>query len=165
VETRSWPEEVERVAAFLRESGAESRLEEFADGTPTAEDAAKAVGCELAQIVKSLVFDCGGRYVLELVPGDRRADPAKVAAAAGSAAARIASPAQVLEATGYPAGGVAPFPLTSVALVLLDQTLLAHERVWIGAGSERHLAEIAPGELARLTRARTTDLVERESEP
>jgi prolyl-tRNA editing enzyme YbaK/EbsC (Cys-tRNA(Pro) deacylase) len=59
---------------------------------------------------------------------------------------------------------VAPFPLRSVALVLLDQTLLAHDRVWIGAGSEHHLAEIAPGELARLTRARTIDLVERETE-
>jgi Cys-tRNA(Pro) deacylase len=160
----SWPEPVERVAAYLREAGAEARLEEFAAGTPTATAAARAVGAETAQIVKSLVFDCGGRYVLALVPGDRRADSAKVAAAAGSGAARIASPAQVLDATGYPPGGVAPFPLRSVALVLLDQTLLAHERVWIGAGSERHLAEIAPAELARLTRARTIDLVERAPE-
>jgi Cys-tRNA(Pro) deacylase len=160
----SWPEPVERVAAYLREAGAEARLEEFPAGTPTASAAARAVGAEPAQIVKSLVFDCGGRYVLALVPGDRRADSAKVAAAAGAAAARIASPAQVLDATGYPAGGVAPFPLRSVALVLLDQTLLTHDRVWIGAGSERHLAEIAPGELARLTRARTIDLVEREPE-
>ena len=160
----SWPEPVERVAAYLREAGAEARLEEFPAGTPTATAAARAVGAETAQIVKSLVFDCGGRYVLALVPGDRRADPAKVAAAAGSSAARIASPAQVLDATGYAAGGVAPFPLRSVELVLLDQTLLTHDRVWIGAGSERHLAEIAPGELSRLTRARTIDLVEREPE-
>jgi len=81
---------VERVASFLRESGAESRIEEFAEGTPTAEDAAKAVGCELPQIVKSLVFDCDGRSVLVLVPGDRRADRRKVAEAAGCAKARIA---------------------------------------------------------------------------
>jgi hypothetical protein len=51
VEKRAWPEEVERVAAYLRESRAESRIEEFSDGTPTAEDAAKAVGCDLAQFV------------------------------------------------------------------------------------------------------------------
>src|SRR5207253_1725694 len=90
VATRSWPEEVERVAAYLRESGAESRIEEFSEGTPTAEDAAKAVGCELAQIVKSLVFDCDGRSILVLVPGDRRADTAKISAAAGCSKARIA---------------------------------------------------------------------------
>ena len=160
----AWPEPVERVAAYLREAGAEARLEEFPAGTPTAGAAARAVGAETAQIVKSLVFDCGGKYVLALVPGDRRADRRKVAAAAGSASARIASPEQVLEATGFAAGGVAPFPLRSVAAVLLDQMLLAHERVWIGAGSERHLAEIAPGELARLARAQTADLVEREPE-
>ena len=158
----AWPEPVERVAAYLREAGAEARLEEFQAGTPTAADAARAAGADTAQIVKSLVFDCGGRFVLALVPGDRRADRRKIATAAGSASARIASPAQVLEATGFAAGGVAPFPLRSVAAVLLDQTLLAHDRVWIGAGTERHLAEIAPGELARLTSAQTGDLVERD---
>src|SRR5436190_12847495 len=158
VRRMAWPGPVERVAAYLREAGAEARLEEFPEGTPTATAAARAVGAETAQIVKSLVFDCGGKYVLALVPGDRRADRRKVAAAAGSASARIASPEQVLEATGFAAGGVAPFPLRSVAAVLLDQMLLAHDRVWIGAGSERHLAEIAPGELARLARARTADL-------
>jgi Cys-tRNA(Pro) deacylase len=160
-----WPEPVERVAAYLREAGAEARLEEFLEETPTATAAAQAVGAETAQIVKSLVFDCGGRYVLALVPGDRRADPHKVAAAAGSGSARIASPQQVLDATGFPAGGVAPFPLRRVEAVFLDQTLLAHDVVWIGAGSEHHLASIAPGELARLTRARTIDAVERLSGP
>jgi prolyl-tRNA editing enzyme YbaK/EbsC (Cys-tRNA(Pro) deacylase) len=159
-----WPEPVERVAAYLREAGAEARLEEFPEGTPTARAAARAVGAETAQIVKSLVFDCDGRYVLVLVPGDRRADARKIAAAAGCGAARIASPAQVLEATGFPAGGVAPFPVSGVAAVFLDQTLLAHDGVWIGAGSEHHMASIAPGELARLTRARTIDAVEREAE-
>ena len=161
----TWPEPVERVAAYLREAGAEARLEEFPEGTPTARAAARAVGAEAAQIVKSLVFVSGGRYVLALVPGDPRADPGKVAAAAGSGSARIASPDEVLEATGFPAGGVAPFPLPRVEAVFLDQTLLAHEVVWIGAGSEHHLASIAPGELARLTRARTIDAVERLDEP
>ncbi|HKI91111.1 MAG TPA: YbaK/EbsC family protein, partial [Gaiellaceae bacterium] len=73
-----WPEPVERVAATLREAVVEARLEEFPQGTPTAAAAAEAVGCELSQIVKSLVFVCDGRPVLALVPGDRRADPAKV---------------------------------------------------------------------------------------
>ena len=157
---RSWPGEVEQVAAYLRASGAESRIEEFSTGTPTAEDAAKAVGCELGQIVKSLVFDCGGRAVLVLVPGDRRADKSKVAAAAGCPEARIAGADQVRDATGYEPGAVAPFPLRRVEAVFLERSLLRHPLVWIGAGSTRHMAALTPTELMRLSRAEPMDAVE-----
>jgi prolyl-tRNA editing enzyme YbaK/EbsC (Cys-tRNA(Pro) deacylase) len=155
-----WPEPVERVAGFLREAGAEARLEEFVEGTPTAKEAARAIGCELSQIVKSLVFDCDGRPVLVLVPGDRRADVAKVAAAAQAGSARIAGPEQVEAATGFAPGAVAPFPLPRVETVLMERSLLGHELVWIGAGSLRHMAGLAPTELARLTRARPMDAVQ-----
>jgi prolyl-tRNA editing enzyme YbaK/EbsC (Cys-tRNA(Pro) deacylase) len=160
-----WPDPVERVASFLRESGAEARLEEFASETPTARDAARAAGCDLAQIVKSVVFDCGDRYVVVLTPGDRRADAAKVAAAAGCARARVATRAQVVEATGFAPGAVAPFPLKAVERMFIDQTLLTHDTVWVGAGSERHLAALAPPELVRLTHAQAIDAVERLPEP
>src|SRR5205823_874373 len=157
---RAWPEEVERVAAFLREAGVESRIEEFSDGTPTAEDAARAVGCALGQIVKSLVFDCDGRSVLVLVPGDRRADKSKVAEAAGCARARIAGAEQVRKATGFELGAVAPFPLEGVEAVFLDRSLLQHPLVWIGAGSTRHMAALTPTELMRLTRAQALDIAD-----
>jgi prolyl-tRNA editing enzyme YbaK/EbsC (Cys-tRNA(Pro) deacylase) len=160
-----WPEPVERVASFLRQAGSEARLEEFRQGTPTAADAARAAGCDLAQIVKSVVFDCGGRYVVALTPGDRRADHVKVAAAAGCAKAQVAKPAQVVEATGFEPGAVAPFPLRAVERVFIDQTLLAHQTVWIGAGSPRHLAALAPAELQRLTRAQPIDALERLPDP
>lgn len=159
-----WPEPVERVASFLRESGTEARIEEFSGGTLTAEAAAKAAGTELAQIVKSLVFVCDGRYVLALVPGDRRADSGRVAAAAGVRRARIANAQQVEEATGFAPGAVAPFPSLRIGLVLMERRLLAHGHVWVGAGSPTHLAEVAPADIARLTRARTADLVERAAE-
>jgi prolyl-tRNA editing enzyme YbaK/EbsC (Cys-tRNA(Pro) deacylase) len=86
----TWPEPVERVAAYLREAGVDARLEEFELSAATAEDAARAAGCTLEQIVKSLVFVCDGRPVLALVPGDRRADLEKIARAAGAVEARIA---------------------------------------------------------------------------
>jgi len=60
-------------------------VEEFTEGTPTAADAARAVGCAESQIVKSLVVECDGRALVVLVPGNRRADTAKVARAAGFA--------------------------------------------------------------------------------
>jgi prolyl-tRNA editing enzyme YbaK/EbsC (Cys-tRNA(Pro) deacylase) len=160
VTAERWPEPVERVAAVLRDAGIDARVEEFPEGTPTARAAAKAVGASLEQIVKSLLFICGGRPMLALVPGDRRADETKVAAVAGAKAARVAKPAEVLAATGFEPGGVAPFPAPAVAQVLIQPELLGHEQVWIGAGSERHMAGISPIDLVRLTDARAGDLSE-----
>ena len=158
---RSWPEPVQRVADFLSQNAAEARIEEFPQGTPTALDAARAVGCKLGQIVKSVVFACDGRFVVVLTPGDRRADARKVAEAAGCAIARVATPEEVLEATGFHAGAVAPFPLPKVSRIFVDHGLLAHKRVWIGAGSANHLAAVSPADLVRLARAQPMDAVER----
>jgi len=155
-----WPEPVERVARYARETGAEVRIEEFAEGTPTAVEAANAVGCSLAQIVKSLVLDCDGRPVVALVPGDRRGDPAKIAAAVGAERAKVAGPERVLEVTGFEAGAVAPFPLPEIDRVLIDPRLLRYDRLWIGAGSRKHLASLHPSELVRLSRAESVDVSE-----
>lgn len=155
-----WPEPVERVSAYVRAAGVEARLEEFEAGTPTAVAAAEAVGCEPGRIVKSLVFDCDGRPAVVLVPGDRRADPEKVARALGGARARVAGPDEVRSATGFEPGAVAPFPLPLVERVLIEQTLLVHERVWVGAGSTRHMVGISPRDLVRLARAEPVDAVQ-----
>jgi prolyl-tRNA editing enzyme YbaK/EbsC (Cys-tRNA(Pro) deacylase) len=155
----AWPEPVERVSSFLRDAGAEARIEEFASGTPTAQAAAEAVGCELDQIVKSLVLMCDGHAVVALVPGDRRGDPEKVARAVGAEQARIAKADEVTRATGFEPGAVAPFPLPAVHAILMERTLLRHQLVWVGAGSSRHMAGLSPAELARLARAKPGDVV------
>ena len=156
----TWPEPVERVAAVLRAAAVDARLEEFPDGTPTAAAAARAVGCTRAEIVKSLVFVCDERPLLVLVPGDKRADAARITAAAGAPYARIARPEEVVSATGFEPCAVAPFPASNVSRVLIERSLLAHEVVWIGAGSERHMAAVTPTELLRLSRGRPMDVVE-----
>jgi Cys-tRNA(Pro) deacylase len=158
----NWPDSVERVSAALRAAAVEARIEEFDEQTRTAQDAAEAVGCDVGQIVKSLVFVCDGRYVLALVPGDRRANGERIAAAVGAKRARVAGAEQVEDATGFTPGAVAPFPLRRIDTVLVERRLLVHDHVWVGAGSERHLAMIAPGDLVRLTRARAADLIEQE---
>ena len=154
------PEPVQRVADFLRTARAEARLEEFPDEIPTVRDVAKALGVEAGQIVKTLVFVCDGRPVVALVPGDRRADGAKIARAVGAGSARVATRDEVVAATGFPPGAVAPFPLPGIETILLEQTLLAEDQVWVGAGSERHLARLRAPELLRLSRARQMDAVE-----
>jgi len=154
------PEPVQRVADFLSTARAEARLEEFPAEIPTVRDVAKALGVDPGQIVKTLVFVCDGRPVVVLVPGDRRADEAKVARAVGAASARVATREEVLAATGFPPGAVAPFPLPAVETILLERTLLAEDTVWVGAGSDRHLARLPAPELLRLSSARQMDAVE-----
>lgn len=155
-----WPEPVERVAVFLRAAGAESRLEELSSDTASAQSAAEAIGCALDQIVKTLVFVCGTRPVLALLPGDRRADPTKVGLAVGSAEARVARPPEVMAVTGFAPGAVAPFPPPAGVPVLVERTILSSVIVWVGAGSERHLAMVSPLELVRLTSGSTVDIVQ-----
>jgi prolyl-tRNA editing enzyme YbaK/EbsC (Cys-tRNA(Pro) deacylase) len=154
-----WPEPVQRVADFLRQARAEATIEEVPTGASTAEAAAKAVGVAAGRIVKSLVFVCDGLPVLVLVPGDRRAGADKVARAVEASAARVATSEEVLAATGFTPGAVAPFPAASVTTVLIDRSLLAHDVVWVGAGSPSHLARLQPGELVRLSHARPMDAV------
>jgi Cys-tRNA(Pro) deacylase len=153
----SWPEPVARVAAVLQAAAVDARIEQFPEGAATARDAAQAVGCELSQIVKSIVLVCDGAYVLVLVPGDRRADERAIATAVGAREVRVAKPDEVLAATGFEPGGVAPFPQRAVARTLMDSSFLQHEVVWIGAGTHLHMAALAPAELLRLTGAATFD--------
>jgi prolyl-tRNA editing enzyme YbaK/EbsC (Cys-tRNA(Pro) deacylase) len=154
----SWPEPVKRVAAVLREARVEARVEEFGEGAKTAADAASATGAPIEQIVKSLVFACDSRAIVAMVPGNLRADTAKIAAAAGCARVKSVGADEVERLTGFPAGGVAPFPLPGIETVLMEQELFGHEVVWVGAGSSRHMAALAPSDLGRLARARPASL-------
>ena len=121
----AWPEPVERVAAALRAAAVEARIEEFPDGTPTARTRPPRSAASSSQIVKSLVFVCDGAYVLALVPGDRRADEAAVAAAVGAAeVADRRARTRSLQATGFEPGGVAPFPQRAVTRTLIDKRVL-----------------------------------------
>jgi len=156
--TAAWPEEVERVAAVLRGAAVDARIEEFAQETPTARDAAEAIGCELAQIVKSVVLVCDGAFVLALVPGDRRADEKAIGEAVPARDVRTAAADEVLHATGFRPGAVAPFPQRAITQTLIDRGVFRHAVVWIGAGTDHHMAALPPAELQRVTRARAVDL-------
>jgi prolyl-tRNA editing enzyme YbaK/EbsC (Cys-tRNA(Pro) deacylase) len=153
-----WPEPVERVSAFLRAAAVDARIEEFTEATPTARDAARVIGCELSQIVKSLVLVCDGAYVLALVPGDRRADEDAVRAAVGAREVRVATRDEVVHATGFEPGAVAPFPQRAITQTLMDRSFFGQEEVWIGAGTSSHMASLRPSELLKLSGAKTVEL-------
>lgn len=156
-----WPEPVERVSAVLRAAAVDARIEEFREGTPTAREAARAIGCELAQIVKSVVLVCDGAYVLALVPGDRRADEDAVRALVGAREVRVAAPDEVVHATGFEPGAVAPFPQRAITQTLMDTSFFGFDEVWIGAGTSSHMASLRPAELLKLSGARSDALTGR----
>lgn len=123
----------------------------FADGTRTAQDAANAVGCDVGQIVKSLVFLLDAEPVVALVSGSNRLDESRLADALGGARVARADADVVREATGFPIGGVPPFGHSSELRTAIDEDLLLHELVWAAAGTPRDVFAVAPSELVRVT--------------
>jgi prolyl-tRNA editing enzyme YbaK/EbsC (Cys-tRNA(Pro) deacylase) len=145
------------VAAGLAELLAGCEVRRFPEGTRTAEDAARAVGCGLGQIVKSLVFSAGGRPVVALVSGSNRLDPERLAGVAGGPVAKLdADTARAV--TGFSIGGVPPFGHASDLPVYVDRDLLGHDLVWAAAGRPDSVFAIAPGRLVELSRGQVADL-------
>ncbi|MDQ3691677.1 MAG: YbaK/EbsC family protein [Chloroflexota bacterium] len=149
---------VVRVIEAARSAGLEISVERFPEGTRTAADAARAVGCEVAQIVKSLVFMADDAPILTLVSGANRVNLAKLGAAVGGGAARRADGDEARAATGYAIGGVPPFGHASPMTVLIDRGLLAHDRLWAAAGLPDAVFAISPDDLLRASGGRVADL-------
>ncbi|MGH2455377.1 MAG: YbaK/EbsC family protein, partial [Candidatus Limnocylindria bacterium] len=125
---------VRRVTAAAAAAGLQVEVVRFADETRTAVDAARAVGCEVGQIVKSLVFVADGAPVVALVSGAHQLDPRRLAEALGAEQVRRATGDEVRSATGYAIGGVPPLGHAGPLPVLIDEHLLAHPFVWAAAG-------------------------------
>ncbi len=134
----------------------------FPAGTRTAEDAARAVGCSVAQIVKSLVFVVDGDPVVALVSGADRLDPERLAAAMNASLVRRADGDEVRSATGYAIGGVPPLGHARPLPILIDEHLLEHAEVWAAAGLPDAVFRVAPHALQQAAGARRASLA---SEP
>ena len=125
-----WPEPVERIAAFLRESEAHGRLEELPEGIDTPPGPA----------ARADAFECDRNLIIALVPHEREIDRARLARRAGCGELRPAL--------------ARPFPFQG-ARVLVDRSLLPLRTIWLEAGSPRHVVGLGPRQLLRLTRAET----------
>ena len=154
---------VDRFLAEARALGLSPEVREFPEGTRTAEDAARAIGCEVGQIVKSLVFVAGTEPVLALTSGANRADTARLSALAGGVPVRRATADEVREATGFAIGGTPPFGHPRPLRALCDLALLDHEVVWAAAGSPTTVFPISPADLLRASGAEPADLKEEPS--
>jgi prolyl-tRNA editing enzyme YbaK/EbsC (Cys-tRNA(Pro) deacylase) len=140
------------LAECARELGLEVKVQRLEASTRTVKDAAVAVGCEEAEIAKSIVFVADGDPVVCIASGRHRIDTDKLAEALDVAEVRQAAADEVRAATGYAIGGVPPFGHDLP--VLFDESLLEHGRVWAAAGDAHSLFCVDPRKLADCVRAR-----------
>lgn len=150
---------VERVRAALLAAGHPDTIQSFPEGTRSAADAAAAVGCDVAQIAKSIVFRAGTRAVLVIASGANRVDMGKVAAAIGQPVKR-ADGGWVRDTTGFAIGGVSPLGHIAPPILLLDAELMALDPIWAAAGSPMHVFRTSPAELQRMTGATVAEVRE-----
>lgn len=143
----------DEITTAATDLGLDIEVQAFPQGTRTATDAAAAIGCDVAQIVKSLVFIVDDEPVVALVGGADRLDESKLADAAGGAKVRRANADEVRAATGYAVGGVPPFAHTQPVRCFIDDALLGFDVVWAAAGTPMHVFSCEPHELVRAARA------------
>ena len=148
----------ERVTEYLSKSGAEYELREFDRSTKSSALAAQALGCSLAEIAKSVVF-VGEKTTVVIISGDKRVDSTKLANVTGTEL-RVAKADEVRSRTGFPIGGVPPFPHGEGIAVLVDASLTRFGRIWAAAGTPNSVFRIETPDLLRLLGSKPVDVAE-----
>ena len=150
---------VARVRAALTAAGVAAEIREFDASTRTAADAAAAIGCEVAQIAKSLVFRAkeSGRAILVIASGINRVDEKKLSALLGEKIGK-ADADFVRAETGFAIGGVAPVGNTGKVVIFIDADLLQYPEIWAAAGAPNAVFRLTPADLARITAGQTADV-------
>ena len=153
----------EEFAAAARERyGFDPDVHQFDAGTRTAEAAARAVGCEVAQIASSLAFEADGELVVVVTSGANRVSESKLADALGvpESAVGMADADRIRAELGWSIGGVPPICHDSEVPVYLDETLPDHEEVWAAAGTPEAVFPASPERLCELADAIPVDVAE-----
>ena len=150
----------QKVAGAARALGLTVEIVEFDETTRTAQEAANAIGCQVAQIVKSLLFVVDGQPVMALVSGANRLDERKLAALRGAGRKKVerADADMARAVTGFSIGGVPPFGHASKMPVYVDEDLTRFDVVWAAAGTPFAVFAITPDELVRASGGAVTDL-------
>ncbi len=155
---------IQRVLDAAARKGVTLEVRVFDESTHTAEEAAAAVGAELGQIVKSLVFVAPDHGTLQpilcLVSGPNRVDLARLAAVTGESGVRRATAREANELTGFTIGGIPPIGHSRPMRVLMDPDLTRFEVVWAAAGTPTAVFPVPPGTLRTLANATVAPVTE-----
>jgi prolyl-tRNA editing enzyme YbaK/EbsC (Cys-tRNA(Pro) deacylase) len=155
---------IDRFLEAAKVLGHDVEVRRFPEGTKTADDAARAVGCDIGQIVKSLVFMADGRPVLALTSGANRVDTTKLALLSGAALARRANADEVRATTEFAIGGTPPFGHPRPISAFIDLDLFGYEEIWAAAGTPDSVFRTTPQELRAAAGAAPADFKERGTE-
>ncbi|HEX7950588.1 MAG TPA: YbaK/EbsC family protein [Candidatus Limnocylindrales bacterium] len=161
---------IQRVMEAAERRGVSLELRTFPESTHTAEQAARAVGAALGQIVKSLVFvttrdDGGLEPILCLISGPNRVDVARLGAFVGRSDVRRASAREANELTGFVIGGIPPFGHQRRLRVVMDPDLGRFTTVWAAAGLPNAVFPISPASLRLLADAQVAPIAEDQHPP
>jgi len=150
---------IRRVSETAAELGLDIEIIKMAESTRTAEDAAAACGCEVGQIVKSLIFENAdtGAITLLLVSGGHNADLDHIASVPGLKLGRCDG-RRVRDETGFAIGGVAPIGHKIAVPVFMDEALMTYDLVWAAAGRPDRVFSVDPKALAQATGATVIDV-------
>jgi prolyl-tRNA editing enzyme YbaK/EbsC (Cys-tRNA(Pro) deacylase) len=151
------------VIEAARSAGLEIEVRSFPEGTRTAEDAARAVGCDVGQIVKSLVFVVDDEPILAMVSGRNQLDETLLRTTAGGDSVRRANAEEVRNATGFAIGGVPP--VGHSLRVFVDEDLLTYDEVWAAAGTPRDVFGVEPSALVAAVKGSVASLARAGREP
>lgn len=154
---------IDRFLDAARARGIHPDVRRFPQGTKTASHAARAIGCEVGQIVKSLVFVADGAPLMAFTSGANRVDERLLAAAAGASVVRRATPEEARSATGFAVGGTPPFGHPASLRCFADEDLLAWDEIWAAAGTPDSVFPLTPAELLRVSGASKATFAERAS--
>ncbi len=142
-----------RVTAALQAAGSQAQAVEMVGGTRTAQEAADAAGCDVNQIVKSIIFaGASGQLYVFLTAGGNQVNGAQASALAGEELGR-ADAAAIRTVTGFAIGGVSPIGHLTPLPLWMDPILLTYQTVWAAAGTPRHMFAISPQELQAISGA------------
>jgi len=150
---------LERAHKYLKKFDPNLVPQEHEQTTKTSVEAAQALGVEVGQIAKSILFRCGDSYGLFVASGDIKICDKKVKALLGSGGkAKIAKPDEVEKMTGYRVGGVCPFDIDQNIPIYLDSSMQRFNRVYSAAGSAHSYLPITPGQLQEVTGGKVVDM-------
>jgi len=152
---------IKQVKEFLEARGIKTTVLAFEETTRTSELAAKAIGCEVAQIAKSLVFITDEKaVVLVIASGKSRVDTGKLAKKLEASVVKIADAKTVKEVTGFPIGGVPPVAHSKPLRTFIDASLMSFPVVYAAAGTPNAIIGISPEDLKNVTSAEVADVFE-----
>jgi prolyl-tRNA editing enzyme YbaK/EbsC (Cys-tRNA(Pro) deacylase) len=147
----------QKVQDHLTSFGLTIQILELDASTRTAQEAASAAGCDLGQIVKSLVFRSGEEPLLFLVSGKNQLDTQKVSQSIGKPISK-ADAEFVKEKTGYSIGGVPPMAHYMPIQTFIDSNLMDYEEIWAAAGTPHSIFKLKSNDLPRLTEGKIIDV-------